>query len=428
MKGMEFTEMDIEKLIVIQSVIDGNRTGKEASNKLNLSERQIWRLVKKVKNSGVEGIKHGNRFIHQPRFITFEFKEHIKNLKLSDDYCDANFKHFQELIEEHENIKISYTSLYKILTEYGIKSKKKHKDRKTHRQRKRKAHEGDLVQADGTPFDWFKDGHMYSIHGFIDDATGKVLGAYMCEHECLLGYLEVLRQMLKNYGIPKCLYPDKFSVFFPAKGQKITIEEQLQGKEKPTTQFKRIIDVLGIDMFAASTSQAKGRIERLWNTFQDRLVTEFKLNKIKTIDEANEFLKTYIKKYNKQFAVKAKNEESNFVPVPSYIDLDLLLAIKITRKIDSSGSFTIKNKRFQILNNNIMPKSKINIYISKKIGIIAEHNNTKYKVICSDNLPSKYSSISMNEFYKEHYQELYSFALSLLTYDAKEKEPLLVTS
>lgn len=428
MKGMEFTEMDIEKLIVIQSVIDGKRTGKEASNKLNLSERQIWRLVKKVKNSGVEGIKHGNRFIHQPRFITFEFKEHIKNLKLSDDYCDANFKHFQELIEEHENIKISYTSLYKILTEYGIKSKKKHKDRKTHRQRKRKTHEGDLVQADGTPFDWFKDGHMYSIHGFIDDATGKVLGAYMCEHECLLGYLEVLRQMLKNYGIPKCLYPDKFSVFFPAKGQKITIEEQLQGKEKPTTQFKRIIDVLGIDMFAASTSQAKGRIERLWNTFQDRLVTEFKLNKIKRIDEANEFLKTYIKKYNKQFAVKAKNEESNFVPVPSYIDLDLLLAIKITRKIDSSGSFTIKNKRFQILNNNIMPKSKINIYISKKIGIIAEHNNTKYKVICSDNLPSKYSSISMNEFYKEHYQELYSFALSLLTYEAKEKEPLLVTS
>ena len=428
MKGMEFTEMDIEKLIVIQSVIDGKRTGKEASNKLNLSERQIWRLVKKVKNSGVEGIKHGNRFIHQPRFITFEFKEHIKNLKLSDDYCDANFKHFQELIEEHENIKISYTSLYKILTEYGIKSKKKHKDRKTHRQRKRKTHEGDLVQADGTPFDWFKDGHMYSIHGFIDDATGKVLGAYMCEHECLLGYLEVLRQMLKNYGIPKCLYPDKFSVFFPAKGQKITIEEQLQGKEKPTTQFKRIIDVLGIDMFSASTSQAKGRIERLWNTFQDRLVTEFKLNKIKRIDEANEFLKTYIKKYNKQFAVKAKNEESNFVPVPSYIDLDLLLAIKITRKIDSSGSFTIKNKRFQILNNNIMPKSKINIYISKKIGIIAEHNNTKYKVICSDNLPSKYSSISMNEFYKEHYQELYSFALSLLTYDAKEKEPLLVTS
>lgn len=428
MKGIEFTEMDIEKLIVIQAVIDGKRTGKEASDKLNLSERQIWRLVKKVRENGPEGIKHKNCFIKQPRFITPELKEHIKNLKLSDDYCDTNFTHFLELLEERENIKISYTSLYKILTEYGIKSKKKHRNRNTHRQRKRKAHEGDLVQADGTPFDWFKDGHMYSIHGFIDDATGKVLGAYMCEHECLLGYLETLRQMLKDYGIPKCLYPDKFSVFFPVKAQKLTIEEQLQGKTKPTTQFKRIIDVLGIDMFPAATSQAKGRIERLWNTFQDRLVTEFKLAEIKTIDEANEFLKSYLKKYNKKFAVKAESDESNFVPVPTYLDLKLLLAIKITRTIDNSGSFTIKNKKFQILNNNIMPKSKINVYISKKIGIIAEYNNTKYKVICSDNLPSKYSTLSMNEFYKEHYQELLSFALSLLTYNAKEKEPLLVTS
>lgn len=428
MKGIEFTEMDIEKLIVIQSVIDGKRTGKEASDKLNLSERQIWRLVNKVRSKGAAGIKHGNCFINQPRFITEDFKEHIKNLKLSDDYCDTNFSHFKELLEEHENINISYTSLYKILTEFGIKSKKKHKDRKTHRQRKRKSHEGDLVQADGTPFDWFKDGNKYSIHGFIDDATGKVLGAYMCEHECLLGYLEVLRQMLKNYGIPKCLYPDKFSVFFPTKGQKLTLEEQLEGKQKPTTQFKRIIDVLGIDMFPASTSQAKGRIERLWNTFQDRLVTEFKLAKIKTIDEANDFLKIYIKKYNKHFAVEPESSKSNFIPVPSYLDLDLLLSIKITRKIDNSGSFSIHNKKFQILNNNIMPKSKINVYISKKIGIIAEHNNTQYKVICSDNLPNTYSTLSMNKFYQEHKQELYAFALNLLSYNAKEKEPILVTS
>lgn len=428
MKGIEFTEMDIEKLIVIQSIIDGKRTGKEASIKLNLSERQIWRLVKKVKDNGVEGIKHGNCFNKQPRFITNEFKEKIKDLKLSEDYCDTNFSHFQELLEEHENIKISYTALYKILSEFDIKSKKKHRDRKTHRQRKRKTREGDLVQADGTPFDWFKDGNMYSIHGFIDDATGKVLGAYMCEHECLLGYLETLRQMLKKYGIPKCLYPDKFSVFFPTKAQKLTIEEQLQGKEKPTTQFKRIIDVLGIDMFPASTSQAKGRIERLWNTFQDRLVTEFKLANIKTIDDANKFLVKYIEKYNNRFAVKPECDESNFVPVPDYLDLDLLLSIKITRKIDNSGSFTIQGKKFQILNNKIMPNVKVNIYISKKIGIIAEHNNTKYNVICSDNLPNHYSTLIMNKFYQEHYQELLSFALKLLTYDAKEKEPLLVSS
>ncbi len=420
--------MEIKKLIIIQSVIDSKRTAKEASNILNISERQVWRLVSKVRNNGNIGIKHGNSINSKPKYITAEFKENIVSLKLSDNYCDANFTHFKELLSERENINISYTSLYKILTEYNIKSKKKHKDRKIHRQRKRKSHEGDLVQADGTPFDWFKTGNQYSLHGFIDDATGKVLGLYMCENECLLGYLETLRQMLKNHGIPKCLYPDKFSVFFPVKSQKLTIEEQLQGKTTPTTQFKRVIDVLGIDMFPASSSQAKGRIERLWNTFQDRLITEFKLAKIKTIDEANEFLLKYLKKYNKQFSVQPQSKDSNFIPVPDYLDLDLLLAIKITRIIDSSGSFTIKNKKFQILNNNIMPKSKIDIYISKKIGIIAQHNDTKYKVICSDNLPSKYSTLSMNEFYKEHYNKLFSFALSLLTYNSKENEPVLVTS
>lgn len=428
MKGIKFTDMDIEKLIVIQSVIDGKKTGKQASEKLNLSERQIWRLVAKVKKCGNKGIKHGNCFNHSPRFITENFKDKIKNLKLSNDYCDANFTHFKELLEERENIKISYSSLYKILTEKGIKSKKKHKDKKTHRQRKRKDHIGELVQADGTPFDWFKDGHMYSIHGFIDDATAQVLGAYMCEHECLLGYLEVLRQMLINYGIPQCLYPDKFSVFFPAKAQKLTIEEQLQGKTEPTTQFKRIIDVLGINMFPASTSQAKGRVERLWETFQDRLITEFKLAKVNTIEQANIFLKSYLKKYNKKFSVEPKSDKSYFVPVPSYLNLDLLLSIKLTRCIDASGSFTIKNKKFQILDNKIIPKTKVNIYMSQKIGIIAEHNNTKYKVICSDNLPNTYQNKTADKFFKEHSQELFTFALSLLTYDAKEKEPVLTSS
>ncbi len=428
MKGIEFTDMDIKKLLVIQSVIDGKKTGKQASEKLNLSERQIWRLVEKVRNNGNEGIKHGNCFNCKTRFITEDFKDKIKNLKLSDDYCDANFTHFQELLEERENIKISYSSVYKILTEKGIKSKKKHRDKKTHRQRKRKDHMGELVQADGTPFDWFKDGHMYSIHGFIDDATGQVLGAYMCEHECLLGYLEVLRQMLTNYGIPQCLYPDKFSVFFPAKAQKLTIEEQLQGKTEPTTQFKRIIDVLGINMFPASTSQAKGRVERLWETFQDRLITEFKLAKVNTIEQANIFLKSYLKKYNKKFSVEPKSDKSYFVPVPSYLNLDLLLSIKLTRCIDASGSFTIKNKKFQILDNKIMPKTKVNIYMSQKIGIIAEHNNTKYKVICSDNLPNTYKNKTADKFFKEHSQELFTFALSLLTYNAKEKEPVLTSS
>ena len=111
----------------------------------------------------------------------------------------------------------------------------------------------------------------------------------MCKNECLLGYLEVLRQTLENYGIPISLYPDKYSVFFPPKkvDDHITVEEQLNGREKGVTQFGRIVEELGIDMFPASSPQAKGRIERLWETLQSRLVTEFRINKITNVDDAN---------------------------------------------------------------------------------------------------------------------------------------------
>ena len=175
-----------------------------------------------------------------------------------------------------------------------------------------------MLQADGTPFDWFGSGEKYSLHGFIDDATGKVTGLYMCKNECLLGYLEVLRQTLENYGIPISLYPDKYSVFFPPKkvNDHITIEEQLNGREKGITQFGRIVEDLGITMFAASSPQAKGRIERLWETLQSRLVTEFRINKITSIEQANKFLITYIVKYNSQFAIKPQNKQNMFLKLP----------------------------------------------------------------------------------------------------------------
>lgn len=428
MKGSYYTDMELKQLNIIQSVIDKKRTGKEAANALHISERQIWRKVKSVKEQGEIGIKHKNQF-HKPiHTIPDETKKRIIELKLSDNYCDANFTHFRELLEERENIHISYTPLYRLLTEAGIKSKKKHKDRKTHRRRKRKVHEGDMAQADGTPFDWFKDGNMYSLHGFIDDATGKILGLYMCEHECLLGYLEATRQMLTNHGSPKCVYPDKYSVFFPAKAQKLTVEEQLEGKDKPSTQFGRIMEELGIEMFPASTSQAKGRVERLWETLQDRLITEFKINGIKSIEEANNFLPNYIKKYNKRFAIVPESKENKFVKIPDYIDLDILLSSKFTRVIDNSGCFTIKNKKFQILNNNILPGVKVEIFMSKKIGIIVKHNNTKYKVVCAENVPSKYSTLNLNKFCKEHSLEVELFVNDLLTYNSKQYEPLLTTS
>lgn len=428
MKGSYYSMKDIQKLTVIQSVIDGKRTGKEASEALKLSERQIWRLVKKVQEGGLEGIKHGNCNRTPKNKIPQETIDKIIELKKTYNYEKANFKHFRELLEERENIKISYSCLYNIMSDNGFVSKNKKKDRIVHRRRKRKSCQGDLVQADGTPFAWFEDGIMYSIHGFIDDATGAVLGLYMMKNECLLGYLEALRYMLKSYGIPKIIYPDKYSVFFPTSSQKVTIEEQLQGKQTPTTQFMDIITTLGITMFPAATSQAKGRIERLWQTLQDRLITEFRINNIKTPEQANTFFKKYIPKYNKQFAVKPEYEDNHFSKVPDYINLDLLLSAKFKRVIDNAGTFSISNKRFQIINNKILPNSKVDIYVNKKNGIIVIHNDTQYRVICEDNVPSRYSTHTMNSLYRENNEKVVEFAMSLLSYDNKINEPLLTSS
>ena len=428
MEGMIYSMKEVKKYSAIQSVIDGIRTGKEASEVLNISERQVWRLVKKVKEKGIEGIKHGNCNRSPKNKIPPDIVKKIVELKNSHDYEDANFCHFRDLLEERENIVISYSCLYNIMKANGIVSKNKNKDRIVHRRRKRKEHEGDLVQADGTPFAWFEDGKKYSIHGFVDDATGKILGLYMCEHECLLGYLEALRYMLTNFGIPKIIYPDKYSVFFPNKKQKLTIEEELEGKKTATTQFMDIVSFLNINMFPASTSQAKGRIERLWRTLQDRLITEFRINNIKTPDQANDFFKTFIPKYNEKFAVAPQNETSHFGDVPDCIDLDLLLSMKLKRVIDNSGSFTIQGTKFQIINNKILPNVKVDIYINKKNGIIVLHNGIQYKVICGTDVPSKYSALTMQQLYRENNAKVVEFATKMLTFDNKEFEPILTSS
>lgn len=423
-----YTMNEIKRISIIQSVIDKKRTQKEAAISLKLSERQVRKIVKRFREEGPDGIKHRNKTHKPAHTFSDEFKQNIINLKNTEDYKDTNFSHFRDLLKERENINISYSALYNIFKNNGINSKKSHRNKKIHRRRKRKECEGMLVQTDGTPYDWFNIGKKYSLHGYIDDATGKILGLYMCENECLMGYLEITRQMLKKYGSPVAIYSDKYSVFFPTSSQKVTVAEQLEGKEKPTTQFKRIMDFLGIELIAASTSQAKGRIERLWQTLQDRLITEFKINNIKTIEEANEFLIKYIDKYNSQFSIEPENKESKFVPLPPYIDLDLLLTSKLTRVIDSGGMFSIQNRKFQIVNNDILPNVKVNIYISHKIGIIVEHKEKRYKVVCIENVPSTYSTLNLNKLCKEHQLEVIEFATNMCSYNSKENAPLLVSS
>ena len=373
---------EIKRATLIEACIKGQCTVKQVATALGLSERRVKQIKKEVKENGVKSIAHGNRGRKPKNTIPDETRKRILELRSSYEYEISNFKHFQELLKERENIDISYSALYNILHNAGIKSPKKHRKTKLHHRRKRKECEGMMLQADGTPFDWFGNGERYSLHGFVDDATGKITGLYMCKNECLLGYLEVLRQTLENYGIPISLYPDKYSVFFPPKkvNDHITIEEQLNGREKGITQFGRIVEELGIDMFPANSPQAKGRIERLWETLQSRLVTEFRIHNIKTIEDANSFLVQYIQEYNSKFAIEASSKKSVFLKLPKRYNLDELLCVRFERTIDNAGVFSIKNSKFEIIDRKLPPKTKVQIYLSQKIGMRVKANNKIYDV------------------------------------------------
>ena len=356
-------QKDLKRATLIEACIKGKCTVKQVADALGLSERRVKQIKKEVKENGVKSIQHGNRGRKPKNTISDETRKRILELRSSYEYEISNFKHFQELLKERENIDISYSALYNILRNAGIKSPKKHHKTKLHHRRKRKECEGMMLQADGTPFDWFGSGEKYSLHGFIDDATGKVTGLYMCKNECLLGYLEVLRQTP----------PKKVN-------DHITIEEQLNGREKGITQFGRIVEDLGITMFAASSPQAKGRIERLWETLQSRLVTEFRINKITSIEQANKFLITYIVKYNSQFAINPQNKQNMFLKLPKRYNLDELLCVRFERTIDNAGVFSINNSKFQIMDKSLPPKTKIQVYLSKKIGMRVKSNNKVYDV------------------------------------------------
>lgn len=368
------------KKAVIECCINGTMTIKVAASRLNFSERYVKKLKARYKKYGASSMIHGNCGKQPKHTINANVKTRIWEIWNLPELEECNFTHFQEILEEDYGIKISYTPLYKLLKSKGAKSPRKHKKAKAHNRRLERASSGELLQVDGTPHQFFYgDSKEYCLHGFIDDATHQVTGLYMCEYECMHGYLEVTRQTFRNFGVPLALYADGSSIFFP-KDDKLSIEEQLAGITEPSTQYGRMMQFLGVDLIRAGSSQAKGRIERLWNTLHDRLRTEFRRHNITTIENANEFLKTYIPKFNKKFSVEPQDKKSYFIELPKYVNLDYLLSVKYTRTVDVSNCISLSGTTFVIDTKEILHKKKIEICISKRIGIKARFNDKWYIV------------------------------------------------
>lgn len=377
------------KKAVIECCINGTMTVKQAADRLKFSERYVKELKARYKKYGASSMLHGNCGRQPKHTIDANIKSRILEIWKQPEFEECNFTHFQEILEEDYDIHINYTPLYNLLNSKGFKSPRKHQKEKLHNRRQERTSEGELLQVDGTPHQFFYGNEKeYCLHGFIDDATHKVTGLYMCENECMHGYLEVTRQTFKNFGVPLALYADGSSIFFP-KDEKLTIEEQLAGITEPTTQYGRMMKFLGVDLIHAGSSQAKGRVERLWNTLHDRLRTEFRRHNITTIDQANEFLKTYIPKFNKKFSIEPRDKKSSFMELPKYVNLDYLLSVKYSRTVDVSNCISISGTTFVIETKEILHKKKIEICISKRIGLKARFNNKWYKIIPISNQNKK---------------------------------------
>jgi transposase len=379
MERFRMNDKEITKEYWMKKILNKETTIKIAAESLGLSTRQVKRIKKGYKEKGVESIIHGNLNRRPKHAIPVETKKRIIELKTSEKYSEANISHFYDLIKEDEmkETKIEYVTVYKILSKAGIKSNRKHRKVKQHHRRKRLETFGKMLQIDATPYDWFGVGKRYNIHGAIDDATGRITGLYMTENESLDGYFNMMERTFKNYGRPVSIYSDRHLILHPK--EKLTIEEQLEGKPQKESHFSRAMRELNIEMIRAYSPQAKGRIERLWGTLQSRLPVEFKIKGIKTIEEANKYLEGYIKKYNKRFEIKCDTIENVFRKIPEEIELKYCLCRKESRKLNSGGIIHIANKVFKVLTTEIPYSAIVTVLIGKKIGIKVKYKDKYYK-------------------------------------------------
>ncbi len=291
-----------KRFMVISKVERGEVGGRDAAALLSISLRHFRRLVAGYRGDGVRALAHGNRGRTPANTLDGGLRGRVMELAGST-YAGCNTQHFTELLSEREGIKLSRSSVRRMLIEGGISRPRKRRPPKHRRRRERYAQKGMLVQMDGSRHNWLEGrGPWMTLIGAIDDATSEVLYALFREQEDTEGYFRLMEGIVSDYGVPVAVYHDGHAVFASPEHEPMTLEEQLEGK-KGLTQFGRLLEELNVTSIRSRSPQARGRIERLWGTFQDRLVSELRLAGASNIDEANEVLWRYLPVHNQKFAV-----------------------------------------------------------------------------------------------------------------------------
>ena len=346
MQRWQLSQKEIARYGVIENTIEGYLKADLAAEELCLSKRQVFRLKRKLKEKGIEGIIHGNRGRASPRRIPDAARDTIDYL-YRGKYDGFNISHFTEMLAEREEIFISRETVRGILLEKGSCEKKK-KYPKHRSWREPMPKEGMMLQFDTSDHDWLEArGPRIKLIGGIDDATKDVPWALFAYQDSVEENMAVLKRIIKRKGIPLSLYVDKDSKFITTRHGGLHVRIK---KDQEKTQMQRAWDELGISVIFAESPQAKGRIERLWGTFQDRLISELRLEGISSLKEANNYLRSvFLVKYKRKFTRKPKVEDSAYRPIPQGIDLDRIFSIKEERCVQWDNTISYETRRYQIL-------------------------------------------------------------------------------
>jgi transposase InsO family protein len=381
MRKVILSMKEMKKYTVIKKVADGEKNKNRAAIELGITKRHLNRLIARYREFGKAAFVHGNRSRKPARTLPQETR--LKILELyTTKYEGANFKHYKELLERNEGLTVSITTVTNILRSANIISpmaqrstkrwhkaklkdqqKKKEIKEKTqeavekkispelaHPSRPRAKHFGELVQMDASTHHWlFGVETKQTLHAAIDDHSGMIVGAYFTPEETLEGYYHVLNQTLVDYGIPFKFFTDRRTVFEYESKVKKSIESDT------FTQFGYACHQLGIEIETSSVPQKKGRVERLFGTLQSRLITELKVADIATIEAANEFLKSYLQIFNKQFGVGANYSTSVFETAPSAEQINLILGVRAKRKVNYGHHLRFQNHQYLPVDENGTP-------------------------------------------------------------------------
>jgi hypothetical protein len=364
------------RLHIIHQVLDEKITQVDAASVVGLTDRQIRRLIKRVREEGDGGICHRSRGKTSNHRIPKKIKD--KALKLyRERYSDFGPTLASEKLLESHQIALSDETLRLWLNQEDVAYRKRKK--RVHRQwRERKKHFGEMVQMDGSHHDWFEGrGPKCVLMGYIDDATGNAYGRFY-GYEGTLPAMDSFKRYAQRYGIPGTVYLDRHSTYKSTAKQ--TVEEELTDK-KPQSQFERALSELGIKVIHAHSPQAKGRIERLFRTLQDRLVKEMRLAGIHTVEQANEFLKRWLPVYNRKFRVGAVGEADLHRPALPARELDKILCIKEDRTVRNDFTIAHNGKLYQIEDRVKVKKVMVEERIDGSLHITTQGQALRYREI-----------------------------------------------